>query len=102
MSVSDQVSRLGAREAGARRVAILDLIAAKSLEADEALLRHLESERDERAAILIIRHLGDAGRIEAARVMPVLWKLYEDRQTAVRIAHAAVVVHDRMAVRGGR
>lgn len=87
--------RLSWDEAGARRVAVLDLIAltAKEPEATRLLLEHLPRERDERAALLIIRHLGRRGGREA---LPVLWALYAQRETPVRIAHAAVVEHDRL------
>jgi hypothetical protein len=90
--------RLEWAQAGARRVAILDLIGAGTPEAARALLDHLPRETDERAALLIIRHLGRIGGREA---LPALWVLYERRATPVRVAHAAIVEHDRIVGRTG-
>lgn len=97
------LDELGARlsgPAGPRRVAVLDLIrlAPGEPRAQALLIEHLARERDERCAILIIRHLG-AARCRAA--MPLLWRLYADRATPVRVAHAAVLAHDAIEV-GGR
>lgn len=96
------LDELGARlsgPVGPRRVAVLDLIrlASGDPRAEALLVEHLARERDERCAILIIRHLGAAGS-SAAR--PLLWRLYADRSTPVRIAHAAVLAHDAIELAG--
>jgi hypothetical protein len=94
-------ARLASTEPGARRIAILDLIA--SARHDEraipALLDHLPRETDERAALLVIRHLGAAAGTGALRP---LWALYARRETPVRIAHAAIIEHDRILARQPR
>jgi hypothetical protein len=90
------VGRLGSADAGARRVAIHDLIgvAAHEPRANEVLLGHLAREPDEKAALLIIRHLAHAG---ARETMPALLRMYQDRRTPARVAHAAIVAHDTLA-----
>jgi HEAT repeat protein len=88
------VARLASPDPSVRRLAIHDLIAATDADANGALLAHLPSETDERAALLIIRHAA-ASRLFAA--MPVLMGLYGDRRTPVRIAHAAILAHDTLA-----
>lgn len=89
--LSELQTRLESSDAGVRRVAILDLIARR--DAGAILITHLARERDERAALLIIRHLE---RVPDAAAMPVLLGLYNRRETAVRIAHAAILAHDRI------
>ena len=92
---AELVARLEGADAGARRVAILDLIALAGHDpgAGSVLLAYLDRESDERAALLIIRHVGKVAGREA---LPVLWRLQERRQTPARIAHAAIVEHDRI------
>lgn len=89
------VARLSWPDAGARRVAILDLIAlsASDTRATRALLDHLAAETDERAALHIIRHLGHSAHAPA---LPTLWALYAQRATPAPIAHAAITEHDRI------
>lgn len=92
------ISRLSLPDAGPRRTAILDLIAlaASDPSAADALFNHLPLETDERAALLIIRHLlAHADR----RALPALWSLYDRPGTPVRIAHAAIVAHDTIIAR---
>lgn len=88
-------ARLLSSPTSARRIAIFDLIrlSADDPRAAAALLSHLPGETDEKSALAIIRHLADACRAEA---IPILWRLYEDRTTPVRIAHAAIIAHDRL------
>jgi len=97
--LDELIARLSWKDAGARRVAILDLIALSDPGADAALLAHLPGEQDERAAIHIIRRLAAAGRSASMRStsMPLLLKLYENRATPVAIAHAAILAHDTLA-----
>jgi hypothetical protein len=87
--------RLAEPEAAVRRIAILDLVrlAAKSDGVNAALLEHLQREPDEKAAIVIVRHLGQVG-FGAAR--PVLKALYDTLATPPRLAHAAILAHDRI------
>ena len=92
--LDELIARLSWKDAGARRVAILDLITLSDPGADAALLAHLPGEQDERAAIHIIRRLAAAGR---SAPMPLLLKLYENRATPVAIAHAAILAHDTLA-----
>jgi hypothetical protein len=97
----EAASRLSRPEVGARRVAVLDLVRLSRADAEAlgALAAHVESERDERAAVLIVRHLG-AARFAGARA--ALRRLYDDRSTPVRVAHAAIVAHDAIeGVPGG-
>ena len=77
-------------------MAILDLIALSTRDrrAGAALESHLPHEHDERAALLIIRHLASAGRRAA---MPRLLAMYHNRETPVAIAHAAILAHDVLA-----
>jgi hypothetical protein len=88
------VTRLDSPDAGVRRVAIHDLIAQSRTDpqANRLMLDRLPKERDEKAALLLVRHL--AGVREA---MPALLGLYLDRGTPVRVAHAAILAHDAMA-----
>lgn len=92
-ALAELVGRLGRDDAGARRVAILDLIrlAGSEAGATAALLERLPRERDERAGVLIVRHLGNVGGPEA---LPALWGLHQDRATPVLLAHAAILAHD--------
>lgn len=87
------MARLGAPEAGARRVAVLDLIRLTDREpaATAALLDHLPRETDERAAILIVRHLG---RVRHGPARGLLKGLYDDLRTPARLAHASILAHD--------
>lgn len=93
------VGRLGAAEPGARRVAVLDLIRLADADprATAALLEHVPRETDERAAILIVRHLGRA-RHRPAKAL--LKGLYDDARTPVRLAHAAILAHDAIELAG--
>jgi hypothetical protein len=97
-TLTELVERLAWSEAGARRVAILDLIrlSENDPEATGVLLQHLTRERDERAGILIVRHLGVAAGLGA---LPALWALYQDRATPVVLAHAAILAHDTIEAR---
>jgi hypothetical protein len=62
----------------------------------DAMLAHLErGEHDEKAGLGIIRALSSA-RCERAR--PLLRRLYETRETPVRVAHAAILAHDEIEV----
>ena len=94
--LDDLILRLSSDAPGARRVAILDLIALsiRDPRASAALESHLPNEHDERAALLVIRHLASAGRRGA---MPRLLAMYQDRGTPVAIAHAAILAHDSLA-----
>lgn len=87
------VARLGSSEAGARRVAVHDLIALGDARITPALAQRLGRETDEKAALLMIRYLARVGARESA---PVLLGLYQDRGTPVRIAHAAILAHDAL------
>ena len=89
-------ARLGSDSPGARRVAILDLIRSSDPRTAAAFLSRLPRETDERAALLMIRHLGAHAGPEA---MPVLRSLYNEPRTPVAIAHAAITEHDRIAAR---
>ena len=91
-------ARLSSAEPGARRVAILDLMAESASDdrATAALLSHLPRERDDRAAILIIRHFARAG---AHAAMPTLLSMYLDPATPAAAAHAAINAHDALAAR---
>jgi HEAT repeat protein len=91
--VRELAAMLGHSAAGVRRIAVLDLIGLGTAEARAALTEQLSSETDERAAILIIRALGSAAGPEA---LAALRQLYERRETPVRIAHAAMIEHDRI------
>lgn len=75
-----------------RRVAAIDLGAAGEAGLS-VLLAHLPGEADEKAAIMIIRKLGEA-RFGAARA--VLARLRDDPGTPVRVYHAAVWAHDQI------
>lgn len=92
--IDGPLSRLSHPDAGVRRIAVLDL--AREPAAQAALIDRLGVERDERTAILIIRGLGERGDAAAMRV---LWNLYADAATPVRVAHAAVLAHDTIAGR---
>jgi hypothetical protein len=85
------IGRLGSLQASVRRVAVHDLAARGST---GVLLGHLPGERDEKAALLIIRCLGEAGVREAAAA---LLALYQDPETSARVAVAAIRVHDGLA-----
>jgi thioredoxin-like negative regulator of GroEL len=63
-----------------------------------ALLAHLPHEADEKAAILIIRALGDAKVIGAQEALA---KLRDDPSTPVQVYHAAVLAHDRLERESG-
>ena len=88
------VARLASSESGVRRIAVHDLIGLSDARVPTILVEHVGRETDERAAVLIIRHLARAGAREAG---PVLLGLYADRGTPVRIAHAAILAHDALA-----
>jgi len=87
--------RLEHSDAAVRRTAILDLarLGDRDPAASVTLLDHLPRETDERARVLIARHLGAVRYIPAK---PALWALYADRSTPVRVAHAAVLAHDQI------
>lgn len=100
-SIEDFAKRLLSSEPVVRRIAIADLVRASGSNpaATEALAGHLASEKDEKAAIAIIRHLG-AARHEASQ--PRLWAMYIDTATPGPVAHAAILSHDAIELhRGG-
>lgn len=94
--LQDLLERLASSSPGVRRLAVLDLVrrSEKDERATHALVNHLAQETDEKAALLIIRRCAAAGYTPA---MPVLWKLYDNPRTPVRIALAAIVAHDELA-----
>jgi hypothetical protein len=100
---AELIARLELADAGARRVAILDLISRGPADADgrSGLLAHLPREPDERAAGLIV---GAMERWGAAAALPALMSLYRDPGTPVRTAIAAIRAHDAIerGAQGGR
>jgi hypothetical protein len=93
--VSDElVARLASAEAGVRRVAVHDLIARGDEASLRALAEHLGRERDEKAALLIARHLRKSGFSDAA---PALLALYLDPSAPARAAVEAIRAHDELA-----
>jgi HEAT repeat protein len=101
VSLEDLVARLDDERESVRRLAVMDLAKRGDEPALDALCGHLERESDEKAALAIIRAVGDA-RYGPAR--DVLWRLYERRETPVRIAHGAILAHDviELAVQSAR
>jgi len=98
VSLDDLLERLHDDRSGVRRVAVLDL--AKRVDGPDrarvldALASRLGAgEPDEKAALAIIGVLDAAGHVPAREV---LWRLYEDRTTPIRVAHAGVLAHDRL------
>lgn len=89
-SVDELAARLKSPDAKVRRVAAIDLASAGEAGLS-VLLAHLPEEADEKAALLIIRRLGEA-RFGAAPA--VLARLRDDAGTPVKIYHAAVLAHD--------
>jgi hypothetical protein len=89
-SVEELAARLKSSDPKVRRVAAIDLGAAGEAGLS-VLLEHLPREADEKAALLIIRRLGEA-RLAAARA--VLARLRDDPKTPVKVYHAAVLAHD--------
>jgi HEAT repeat protein len=96
-SVDELAARLKSPDAKVRRVAAMDLGAAGDAGLS-VLLEHLPGEADEKAALLIIRKMGEARHGPA---LPVLARLRDDRGTPVRVYHAAVLAHDRIERAGG-
>ena len=94
--VDELIRRLDDERPSVRRLAAIDLASSGDLDTVAARLRR--GEPDEKAALTMIRVLGDAGA-DGAR--PALWGLYQDAQTPARVAHAAIRAHDRIELRGG-
>jgi hypothetical protein len=91
-SVDELAARLKSPDAKVRRVAVIDLASA-GVAGLSVLLEHLPGEPDEKAAVLIIRKLGEA-RFGTARA--VLARLRDDPGTPVKVYHAAVLAHDQI------
>jgi hypothetical protein len=95
------LARLASSSRAVRRVAVLDLIRLAAIErrAAAALVSHLPHEHDEKSALAIIRHLAERGD-DACRA--VLWELYQQQETPARVAHAAIMAHDRLLAGSAR
>ena len=91
-TVDELAARLKSPDAKVRRVAVMDLAAAGA-EGLAVLVEHLPGERDEKAAILSVRRLGEA---RFGPALGALARVRDDAQTPVALYHAAVLAHDRI------
>jgi hypothetical protein len=96
-SLDELAARLRSPDAKVRRVAVMDLTLAGGAGL-EVLMEHLPRETDEKAAVLIVRKLGEA---RFGPALGVLARLRDDAGTPVRLYHAAVLAHDRIERAGG-
>jgi thioredoxin-like negative regulator of GroEL len=104
-SLKGIINRLKLKQAMPRRLAIVDLVrrhaeaeADEQAQIDAALIAHAERERDEKALLKIIAHLGSIGGAEARAALAAL---KDGDDVPSEAAHAALLAHDRLERGGG-
>lgn len=93
--MSEALHRLGDERVSVRRIAALDLSREEPGDGVLAgIVGHLErGESDEKTALCLI---GVLERADHGPARTVLRRLYDDERTPVRVAHAAILAHDRI------